>query len=304
MRSTRSERSLSIATVAMTPDSDPVASRERIAQLVQRIVTEHPDVRLILFGETILGWFYRGDETAAYHERIAEAIPGPSTELISRLATKHNVYLSFGLSEARDGKLFNTQVLVDPTGEIVAVHRKFWIRNPVFTAAERTLTTATVDGATVAILICADGRSLWLHRAIRRARADVVLASLADYATDLRLNEMMGTLADAWTVVANRYGEEPPRTWHGLITITDPFGRIRVHGMGKEQYLVCKLRLTRPGSIRRFCRRTATAGRLLVLTATFLVGWIGGKLLRRGGSQDTCRWRELRSALGCAQHRG
>ena len=275
------DRTLTLATVAMTPDADPTVSRERLGGLVRRIVRDHPDVRLILFGEVILGWFYRKGETAAYHGQIAETIPGPSTEFVAGLAKEHGVYLSFGMTERRAEKLHNAQVLVDPAGEIAAVHRKFWIRNRVFTPAERRLTIVDVDGARIAMLICADARSLWLLHAIRRARADVVLASLADYGTSLRLNGMMGTFFDAWTVVANRYGEEPPITWHGLITITDRLGRLRAHGMGKEQYLVHRIPIVRSGGVRRRLRRLLTAGRLLVLVVVFVGGTVATKLRRR-----------------------
>jgi len=278
-------QTLALATVAMTPDADPEVSRERLGVLVRRIVGERPDVRLILFGEVILGWFYRKGETAAYHRRIAEPIPGPSTEFVAGLAKEHEVYLSFGMTERHGGELHNTQVLIDPAGEIVAVHRKSWIRNPAFTAAPRSLTLADVDGARVAILICADARSFWLLRAIRRARADVVLASLADYGTSLRLNGMMGTFFDAWTVVANRYGEEPPLTWHGLITITDRLGRLRAHGIGREQYLYHRIPIVRDRATRTALRRLLTGGRLLVLVVVLLGGSVATKLRRRRPSR-------------------
>ena len=281
MAGNRTDRTLSIATVAMTPDLDPEASRERIAELVQRIKSEHSDVRLILFGETILGWFYKKGETEAYHRRIAETVPGPSTEFVGRLAAEHAVYISFGLSETHDGVLHNAQVLIDPNGEIVAVHRKFWTRNRVFTPGERRLTTAEIDGVKAAILICADARSLWLLRAIRRARPDVVLASLADYGTNLRLSQMIGTFCDAWTVVANRVGEEPPLTWHGLLTITDPLARMRAHGMGKEQFIYHRIPIVRCGSVRRTARRAFVGGKLLILIVALLCGMVAKKLRGR-----------------------
>ena len=281
MRKAVPDRFLSLATVAMTPDLDPKVSRERLAELVRRIKSEHSDVRLILFGETILGWFYKKGETAAYHERIAEPIPGPSTEFVASLTREHDVYLSFGLTERHDGKLYNAQVLIDPSGEILAVHRKFWIRNRVFSPGERRLAIAEIDGAKAAILICADARSLWLLRAIRRARADVVLASLADYGTNPRLSQIIGTFFDAWTVVANRVGEEPPLTWHGLLTITDPLARLRAHGIGKEQFLYRRVPIAGCGPVRRALRRGFVGGKLMVLLVALLCGMLAKKLRRR-----------------------
>jgi len=76
----------------MTPDLDPQISCGRIEKIVKETKRDHPEVRLIHFGETILGWFYKKDETRAYHESIAETIPGSITEVIAELAKAHDVY--------------------------------------------------------------------------------------------------------------------------------------------------------------------------------------------------------------------
>ena len=114
---------LSIVTVAMTPDLDPQISRERMRKIIEATKRDHPDIRLILFGETILGWFYKNDETREYHESIAEAVPGPSTAFIAALAKRHDIYISFGLSERADDKLYNSQVLISPDGNVIAKHQ-------------------------------------------------------------------------------------------------------------------------------------------------------------------------------------
>lgn len=276
----RSPKVLAVATVAMTPDWDPQISRDRMEQIVEETTQEYPDVRLILFGEVILGWFYKNDETQEYHESIAETVPGPTTEFIAELTKRHDVYISFGLSEREDGKLYNAQVLISPDGNVVAKHRKFWIRNKVFTSGDRQLTTAYVDGIKVAMLICADARSLKLLRAIRRQRVDVVLASLADYATSEKVNQLMGAFYDAWTIVANRYGEEPPLMWRGLITITDPWARLRASGMGKEQVLVQRLAITNPSSLGRWLRRVLVGFKFVGL-ATLLTIQMVWKAIRK-----------------------
>ena len=264
-------KALTIATVAMTPDLNPQISRDRMKQVVEDTKREHPDVRILLFGETILGWFYKKGETQEYHESIAETVPGPSTAFVAELAKAHDVYISFGLSESADGKLHNTQVLVSPEGEILAKHRKFWIRNKIFTPGDRQLTTAIVDGVKVAILICADARSLKLTRAIRRARADIVLASLADYATSEKVNQLMGVLYDAWTIVANRYGEENSQMWHGLISITDPWARLCAHGMSKEQVLIQQLAITNPSGLGRWLRRVLVGFKFVGLATALTI---------------------------------
>jgi predicted amidohydrolase len=277
----RSARLLAVATVAMTPDLDPQISRDRMKQIIERTKRDHPDVRLILFGETILGWFYKKGETLEYHQSIAETVPGPSTAYFADLAKKHDAYISFGFTETADGKLFNSQVLLSPDGEVLAKHRKFIIRNKVFTAGAKTLTTAQIDGIDVAIATCADVRSLWLRRQIRRSRVDIVLASLADYETNHRLFHLMGVLYDSWILVANRYGEENSRMWHGLITITDPWARLHASGIGKEQVLVHRIRVSKPTGGGRFIRRVLVGFKTAGLATVLMVQMIWSATTKR-----------------------
>jgi predicted amidohydrolase len=273
---------LPVATVAMTPDLDPRVSRDRMRQIIEGTKQDHPDVRLILFGETILGWFYKKGETREYHESIAETAPGPSTDFIADLARAHDIYISFGFTEKADAKLYNTQVLISPQGEIIAKHRKFWIRNKIFTSGERQLTTVSIDGIRVAILICADIRSLWLRRQLRRERVDVVLASLADDETNHRLFHLMGVLYDSWVLVANRYGEENSRMWHGLITITDPWARLQTSGIGKEQVLVQRLRITAPSGIGRWGRRVLVGFKFVGMATLLTIQMVWGAVREKG----------------------
>jgi len=121
---------LIVATTAMHCDEDPETNRRRLASLVRAIKAESPETRLILFGELCLGWFWQGErrgrsydditaESLDYHQRIAEPIPGPTTEFVGRLAQQHDAYIAFGMGERVDGapsesKPYNAMVLVDP----------------------------------------------------------------------------------------------------------------------------------------------------------------------------------------------
>jgi len=270
-------RTLHVATVSMTPDLNPDVSRERLCERIVEAKKTHPDLRLIHFGETILGWFHVKGESKAYHRRIAETVPGPTTAAVATLARQLDLYVCFGLSERDGEKVYNTQVLIGPDGRIAAKHRKFWMRSPAFDQGDRALTVADVDDARVVLLICADARSFWLMRAIRRARADIVLASLADYATDARLNRMMGCFYDAWNVVANRCSEEPPIRWPGMITATDRWARLRAHSVNEPTALFVEIPICRSGFLGRAGRRF-----LVIFKLVGLVAWFGFSCLLKG----------------------
>ena len=49
-------------------------------------------------------------------------------------------------------------------------------------------------------------------------------------------------------MTANRFGQEGDHFWPGLITVTDPLGRIRGTKQGQEQVLVYELRFAGPSS--------------------------------------------------------
>ena len=73
--------------------------------------------------------------------RLAEPVPGPSTETICAAARKANAYVLFSLFEkAQDGELYNTAVFIDPNGKIVGRYRKIQIplvKMPAITGIEK-----------------------------------------------------------------------------------------------------------------------------------------------------------------------
>ena len=175
-------RSLNVATVSFNVDLSPEVNRNRIVYFIDKINAEHPDVRLILFPETTLGYYYRRSNPAEYQRSIAETIPGITTNVISQKAYEHQIYISFGMVELSGEVLFNSQVLIGPDGLIRSVYRK---RNLVpqdrrngFTEG-RDFVLDIIDNIKVATIICADIDSLRVNRDIHRSRAELVLLPVA-----------------------------------------------------------------------------------------------------------------------------
>jgi predicted amidohydrolase len=59
----------------------------------------------------------------------AETIPGPATTRFSTLARELRVWIIVGMDENRNGKLFNTAVLINPAGEIAGKYSKVHLQN-------------------------------------------------------------------------------------------------------------------------------------------------------------------------------
>ncbi len=227
-----------VATTAIEVSRDPDENRTRIVERIEEIADARAGVEIILFGETITGW-YRGStddaENSAYQETVAEPVPGPTTDAVADLARDLGLHVGFGIAED-DGDLYNALVLVDPDGEIVAVHRKVLpvhseyvasLDNP-YTAGDAP-TVVEIDGVPFGLVICNDMHSLEVAEAFADAGVRVVLSALADTvpAPDEGGWSPIPPIWNAWVVQANRYGEEGDLTYPGAISILDPAGSVR-----------------------------------------------------------------------------
>lgn len=79
-----------------------------------------PELATTGYSPTILG--------DKYYE-ISEPIPGPTTNLLCKVAKSTGLYIVTGISEKSSvpGRLFNSQVAISPEGKIVSVYRKIHV---------------------------------------------------------------------------------------------------------------------------------------------------------------------------------
>jgi predicted amidohydrolase len=243
---------LKVACVAMTCDRDPDANRGRIVNRVNAIMQTHPDIELVLFGEMILGW-YSPARMPEYHRRIAEPVSRETLQTFISLAVQHRIYLCFGMSELDDETLYNAQVLINPQGEIQAVHRK-WNLKPAekkagYQPGPVLVTTTEVKGIRTGIVICSDTASPRVMWDLIKSRLDLILLSLADDSDEDRFAaKFSARMYDAWLVTANRYGDEDGHFWNGHMVVSDPLGVLRTAMQDKEGYLVYELAFDTGGS--------------------------------------------------------
>jgi predicted amidohydrolase len=71
-------------------------------------------------------------ESEAHIEALAESIPGPATDAFASLARNHGTHIILGLAEADriTGEYYNSQVIIDPDGEIIGKYRKIHLFGP------------------------------------------------------------------------------------------------------------------------------------------------------------------------------
>ena len=172
----KASKRLKIASVAMQCVPEPQENRTHLAEWVAAVLDQHPDVELILFGETILGWYAKRSGSKVYHQSIAETIPGETTRLASALALENRIYLCFGMTESYQDEIYNSQLLINPQGEIEAVHRKFHLMESasVFKPGKKPVTVVEIHDIRIGIIVCSDIQSAVVRKALKHQKVELI----------------------------------------------------------------------------------------------------------------------------------
>jgi len=165
--------SVRLAACQILVDGDRDAAFERIDRAMGEAVAQGAQVAC--FPEACLfGWL----NPIAY--RLADAIPGPSTERLGQLARRHQLMIAVGMAE-RDGvHLHNAVVLIGKDGSLLAHHRKINIMEglmePDYTAGQAASSSyADTEFGRIGLLICADTFDDSIVLQLGAARPGIVL---------------------------------------------------------------------------------------------------------------------------------
>jgi beta-ureidopropionase len=113
------------ALVQMNFSADTEKNVEKGAQLIREAARDGAEI--ICLPELATNIYFPFEIDAKWL-KIAEPVPGPSTETIRAAAREANAYVLFPLYEkAQDGELYNTSVFIDPNGELIGTYRKIQI---------------------------------------------------------------------------------------------------------------------------------------------------------------------------------
>jgi predicted amidohydrolase len=177
---------------------------------------------------------------------VAESIPGLTTAQMADVASSRKVTLHIGsLLEISptSGKFFNTSVVINSTGHIVATYRKIHLfdvdipgavaqRESDFITPGRDLVMVNVDGVRLGLSVCFDIRFPEMYRELARSGADVLAIPAAFNAVTGRahweiLIRSRAIENHAFVVAAAQVGttDEGIATF-GHSLIIDPWGEI------------------------------------------------------------------------------
>ena len=255
-------RTLTIAVVQTKPVAcDVEATWVRYAAQIRAIRDAFPQVQLVLHPELHLsapGLMLQ--EAPSYAKEVAVAVPGPLTDHLGDLARETGLWLVPGsVYELGDGgAIYNTALVIAPTGELITNYRKCFPWQPYETTTPGTsLVTFDMDvdeglTARVGLAICYDGAFPEVFRQLAWYGAEVVLQPTLTPTRDREL-EILFARANAavnqmYVVSAN--GSDPHATGESLIV--DPEGIVRQHAKGGEEIMVDVLDLDAVRRVRTF----------------------------------------------------
>ena len=204
-------------------------------------------------------YFCQTEDTELF--KLAETIPGPTSDALGKVARQHKVVILASLFEKRAAGVYhNTAVIIDEKGKISGKYRKMHIPDDplyyekfYFTPGDLGFQTHDTKYGKVGALVCWDQ---WFPEAARLTALSG--SELIFYPTAIgwlpdEAEEMNQAQHSAWetiqrahaiangvyVVVVNRVGREGKLNFWGQSFVADPFGRIIAKGSSdKEEVLV------------------------------------------------------------------
>src|SRR5580704_688397 len=120
---------LGLLQTACTPN--PAANLRRTLALAERAAKE--GAKIICTQELFRSRYFCQSENHDYF-KLAESIPGPSTDAFQKLARRHRAVIIASLFEKRAAGVYhNTAAIIDANGELLGIYRKMHIPDdPLF----------------------------------------------------------------------------------------------------------------------------------------------------------------------------
>lgn len=241
-----------VATVPFKPD----ATLAKFEREVKTLAGAMPQFDLYVFPELYLSAHgtWNSEYPADYERKVAQTIPGPLTDEVSKLARSVGKWIVPGSFYERDGSdIYNTSVAIDPSGQIVARYRKIFPWKPLeHTTPGEDFTTFDIPNVgRFGLMICYDGWFPEVARALAWMGAEAILQPTATSTSD---REQEVVMARANAIVNQCYVVNPNlggMFGTGASVVVDPEGQVMTSGGSGEEFLTQTLDMDRVASVRQ-----------------------------------------------------
>ncbi len=236
-------RTIGVVGVQVAPRPyDVDATFEKFTRETRRLAGSFPAFDLYVFPELYLSALgsFEDDRPSDYEARVAETVPGPLTDRVGAVARDVHKWIAAGTIYERDGEsIYNTAIVVSPSGELVATYRKLFPWMPYEpTVPGDTYTTFDIpDVGRFGLAICYDGWVPEIARTLAWMGAEVIIQPTATRTID-REQEIVLARASAITNQAFIINPNNGALFGGgRSVIVDPEGRVLALGGSGEEFL-------------------------------------------------------------------
>lgn len=250
--------SIRVGLVQSKADSNPEKNLNRALLGIKQAAGK--GAQIICLQELFRSLYFPQTEDHRYF-KLAEPVPGPTTEILSKAAREHKVVIVASLFEKRTAGLYhNTAVVIDADGELLGKYRKMHIPDDpgyyekfYFTPGDLGFQTFATRYAKIGVLVCWDQ---WFPEAARLtalAGAQILFYPTAIGWHDQEPAPVREGQRSAWELIqrshalanglfvasVNRVGREKKIQFWGSSFVADPFGKLAARaGTKKEEILV------------------------------------------------------------------
>lgn len=249
-----------VAVVQMDTQNDKQANWQQMATFVDEAAAK--GAQLVAFPEVV--------NILSEDPVYAEPIPGPTTELLMRKAKEHHIWIHGGsISEVNpDGpRTYNTTVLINPDGDIVARYSKLHnfdmtlpdgssVRESDRKEPGKEIVTVQTELGHLGFAICYDMRFPELFRLMALQGAQIIF---------LPANFTMPTGKDHWEpilraraiengcyiIAPNQTGVKEKFTAYGNSMVVDPWGTVIARASDKPSVILAEIDLDYLESVRQ-----------------------------------------------------
>ena len=259
-----------IALIQQAADADPARNLESAVAAVGSAAERGAEI--VCLPELFCSRYFPQQESAAAFD-LAEPVPGPTTERMTKLAREQGVVLIVPIFERRASGLYhNSAAVIDRTGELLGVYRKAHVPDDplfyekfYFAPGEAEFRAFDTSAGRIGVLICWDQ---WFPEAARLLAldgAEILFYPSAIARSPGESDTEHAAQLDSWITVqrghaiangvfvaaVNRVGREADLDFWGSSFACDPQGRMLARASDQEETLIVDCDLARVEEQRR-----------------------------------------------------
>lgn len=233
---------VAIAQLAVEVRSDPGEARQQVVDTVRTALDA--GAQLVVLPELAVPGYTTDADVVA---RLAEGIPGPTTDALCELTAGKPAVVVCGLAEKDDGHLFNSAVVITD-GVVAGLYRKLHLfdrEKTTFTPGDRGLPVVHTAVGAIGLCICYDLRFPEVSRVLALRGAEIICAPAAwvdgfdaprvGLPSQLQNVAVQANLSQVFIAGVSQVGTSAEHRFLGCSVLIDPFGDCATGPMSADQ---------------------------------------------------------------------